>query len=133
MVPVRTCIGCRARVEQSKPFAGGALTGDVRSDGAAPAGASHTALRHEVVRLSLAAESRRGRDASDQKAEPAEIVLDLEQRAAGRGAWLHADRRCLDAAVKRKAFRRAFRRDVRTESVQRDFAARVLGERVQEH
>jgi len=41
--------------------------------------------------------------------EGARVVLDLE-RSGGRGAWLHREAGCLERAVKRRAFARAFRR-----------------------
>ena len=39
----------------------------------------------------------------------ARVVLDVK-RSGGRGAWLHGSGGCLDRAVKRRAFARAFRR-----------------------
>jgi uncharacterized protein len=38
-----------------------------------------------------------------------EIVPDIGQRLAGRGAYLHPSLACLDAALRRKAFPRALR------------------------
>ncbi|GAA1814192.1 YlxR family protein [Nesterenkonia flava] len=46
-----------------------------------------------------------------------EVRLDAARRMPGRGAWLHPQRECFEAAVKRKAFNRAFRRPVRTTSL----------------
>jgi uncharacterized protein len=54
-----------------------------------------------------------------------------ERKSGGRGAWLHADRACLERAQKRRAFGRAFRqtgvvappellRDVLTGSARKD-------------
>jgi uncharacterized protein len=40
------------------------------------------------------------------------VVPDPRRRLPGRGAWLHADIACLDLAVRRRAFSRAFRRRV---------------------
>jgi predicted RNA-binding protein YlxR (DUF448 family) len=37
------------------------------------------------------------------------VVVD-RVRAGGRGAWLHAERECLERAEKRRAFGRVFRR-----------------------
>jgi predicted RNA-binding protein YlxR (DUF448 family) len=62
--PIRTCIGCGARAEQS----------------------SLVRLRVVDGRVDLATRSR-----------------------GGRGAWLHPGDACLERAVKRKAFGRAFR------------------------
>ncbi len=39
----------------------------------------------------------------------ARVVLDVK-RSGGRGAWLHGSAGCLERAVKRRAFARAFRR-----------------------
>lgn len=41
-----------------------------------------------------------------------QLVLDAERRMPGRGAWLHPSSECFEAALKRKAFNRAFRRPV---------------------
>lgn len=41
--------------------------------------------------------------------EGARVVLDA-RRSGGRGAWLHREAGCLERAVKRRAFARAFRR-----------------------
>nr|WP_245530317.1 YlxR family protein [Cellulomonas flavigena] len=40
--------------------------------------------------------------------EPA-LVADERRRMPGRGAWLHPDQRCLELAVRRRAFGRALR------------------------
>lgn len=40
------------------------------------------------------------------------VVLDVDRRLPGRGAWLHPRRECLQIALKRKAFTRAFRKPV---------------------
>ncbi|HZM67030.1 MAG TPA: YlxR family protein [Nakamurella sp.] len=37
------------------------------------------------------------------------VVPDLRRRLPGRGAWLHPDEGCLDAAERRRAFGRALR------------------------
>ncbi|GAA4910311.1 YlxR family protein [Nesterenkonia massiliensis] len=50
-------------------------------------------------------------------AEGAQVVLDSARRKPGRGAWLHPRRECLDAALKRKAFSRAFRQQVATDQL----------------
>jgi len=43
-----------------------------------------------------------------------EAVPDLKRKLPGRGVWVTATQRALDAAIKRKAFARGFKRDVRT-------------------
>jgi uncharacterized protein len=42
-------------------------------------------------------------------ARDGEVVADDPAVAPGRGAWVHPDRDCVEAAVKRKAFGRALR------------------------
>jgi uncharacterized protein len=49
--------------------------------------------------------------------EGGEVVVDRE-RSGGRGAWLHPTAPCLERAMKRKVFGRAFR----TSSVRADLA-----------
>jgi len=39
----------------------------------------------------------------------AALVVDINRRMPGRGAWLHPDLHCLELAVKRRAFGRALR------------------------
>ncbi|THJ67734.1 YlxR family protein [Arthrobacter echini] len=50
-------------------------------------------------------------------------VIDERRRLSGRGAWLHPDPACLDLAVRRRAFNRAFRRPVDTAQFAVDFRA----------
>ncbi|TYC99098.1 YlxR family protein [Arthrobacter echini] len=50
-------------------------------------------------------------------------VIDERRRLSGRGAWLHPDPACLDTAVKRRAFNRAFRGPVDTAQFAVDFRA----------
>ncbi len=38
-----------------------------------------------------------------------DLAFDLRRRAAGRGAWLHPEPKCLDSAERRRAFARALR------------------------
>jgi predicted RNA-binding protein YlxR (DUF448 family) len=47
--------------------------------------------------------------------------LAVDRTAPGRGAWLCADTWdvCLDLAVRRRAFQRAFRSDIAAEAVER--------------
>jgi len=44
------------------------------------------------------------------------VAVDRERRG-GRGAWLHPSEECLDRAAKRRAFGRAFRREVVADAV----------------
>lgn len=52
-------------------------------------------------------------------------VVDRTGRLGGRGAWLHPTRECLDSALRRRAFRRAFRAVVDTEAVAPELDALV--------
>lgn len=45
------------------------------------------------------------------------VVLDEDRTLGGRGAWLHRTETCVDNAVRRRAFNRAFRAQVDFESV----------------
>jgi len=40
------------------------------------------------------------------------VVIDEKATQPGRGAWLHRSQECLDLAIKRRAFARAFRTSV---------------------
>ncbi len=46
---------------------------------------------------------------SEGEAEVAVLTPDPERRLPGRGAWLHPTNRCLDEAIRRRAFARALR------------------------
>ncbi len=50
--------------------------------------------RRELVRLRIEGER---------------VVIDLDRKGGGRGAWLHATRSCLEQAIRRRALARAFR------------------------
>ncbi|WP_306739500.1 YlxR family protein [Arthrobacter sp. B0490] len=50
-------------------------------------------------------------------------VIDERRRLSGRGAWLHPDPACMETAVKRKAFHRAFRGPVDTAQLAAGFQA----------
>ncbi|WP_081747697.1 YlxR family protein [Arthrobacter sp. Br18] len=75
--PVRTCVGCRKRADQSHLVR--VVTQDI--DG----------------KLS--------------------VVFDEHRRLSGRGAWLHPEPACMESAIKRKAFNRAFRGAVEIETL----------------
>lgn len=46
------------------------------------------------------------------------LVLDQRSVLPGRGAWLHHDPKCLSAALRKRAFARAFRGHVDTEQLE---------------
>ena len=46
-----------------------------------------------------------------------QLVLDPGRRMPGRGAWVHLSSECLETALKRRAFNRAFRRTVSTDGI----------------
>jgi predicted RNA-binding protein YlxR (DUF448 family) len=46
--------------------------------------------------------------AVDGNGDPA-VTVDQARKLPGRGAWLHPDLQCLDAAIRRRAFARALR------------------------
>ncbi|MHA7239183.1 YlxR family protein [Arthrobacter sp. TMS1-12-1] len=52
-------------------------------------------------------------------------VVDERRRLSGRGAWLHPDPACMETAVKRKAFNRAFRGPVDTAQLAASFHAHL--------
>ncbi|GAA4769494.1 YlxR family protein [Citricoccus nitrophenolicus] len=55
---------------------------------------------------------------------PRSVIPDWRRRMPGRGAWLHPDVACLQAALKRGAFNRAFRGRVEATSLAGLLAAR---------
>ncbi|WP_199276614.1 YlxR family protein [Arthrobacter sp. CAN_A2] len=52
-------------------------------------------------------------------------VIDERRRLSGRGAWLHPDPACMETAVKRKSFNRAFRGPVDTAQLAASFQAHL--------
>ncbi|MBE1524426.1 YlxR family protein [Nesterenkonia lutea] len=74
-------------------------------------GCRRQVAQDDVVRLALIA-------ADDAGPAPEQVVWDTARALPGRGAWLHPQRECFDAAVRRKAFNRAFRRSVETKNLQ---------------
>lgn len=65
-------------------------------------GCRRRAPASELARIVVAADAAGSDDVS-------RVVVDARRRLPGRGAWLHADAACLEAARKRNAFRRALR------------------------
>lgn len=57
------------------------------------------------------------RVASEPTGDGLRAVVDRTGRLGGRGAWLHPSHECLDTALRRRAFRRAFRAAVDTEGI----------------
>ena len=51
------------------------------------------------------------------------VVVDRAGRLGGRGAWLHPSHECLDTALRRRAFPRAFRAPVDTEGIAPELGA----------
>ena len=50
-------------------------------------------------------------------------AIDEHRRLSGRGAWLHPEPACMDMALRRKAFHRAFRSVVETGQLELQFHA----------
>lgn len=50
------------------------------------------------------------------------VIVDQYGRMPGRGAWLHSDPDCLEMAVRRRSFNRAFRAPVVSDSVKEFFS-----------
>ena len=69
-------------------------------------------LRDESTRTCVGCRQKAGRDALLRfvvAGHPPQVVPDVSRRASGRGASVHPRRRCLEAAVKSGALRRALR------------------------
>ncbi|KAA9393589.1 YlxR family protein [Kocuria coralli] len=60
------------------------------------------------------------------------VMIDEGRRLGGRGAWLHPTEQCLQNAVRRKAFNRAFRAPVDADAVVQTFR-QVASETAAEH
>lgn len=67
-------------------------------------GCKQRAIKTDLLRLVVVAD-----DEGSREGEAAHVVPDPSGRRLGRGASLHPDVRCLDLAVQRRAFPRAFR------------------------
>ncbi|MHA7246509.1 YlxR family protein [Arthrobacter tecti] len=80
-------------------------------------------LRHQPVRTCIGCRSR-----DDQASLVRWVVIDhggvnvaevdFRRRLVGRGAWLHSRPSCVELALKRKAFNRAFRGAAETRGVE---------------
>lgn len=85
-------------------------THSVPTEGSAPLRTCIGCRRHEdqnlLVRLAL-----------DPSTETRSVTVDLRRRLPGRGAWLHPATDCLQVALRRRAFHRAFRGPVETDSL----------------
>jgi predicted RNA-binding protein YlxR (DUF448 family) len=68
-------------------------------------GCRREVAQDKAIRLALTA-------AQNAETTPPLVVWDTDRALPGRGAWLHRQRECLETALKRKAFNRAFRRSV---------------------
>jgi uncharacterized protein len=68
-------------------------------------------LRHEPVRTCVACRTEAGKRAMVRIVRRADgsAAVDRTGHAAGRGAYLHADRACIEIARKRKALERALK------------------------
>jgi uncharacterized protein len=76
----------------------------------------------EAVRTCLGCRQRAPRPSLVRVvARDGRVVVDAAARLPGRGAWLHPDPGCLDAAVKRNAFGRALRTAITPESLRTKF------------
>ncbi len=53
------------------------------------------------------------------------VVVDPNCRTSGRGAWLHRNPGCLEMAVRRRSFNRAFRASVNSDRVMEFFQHNV--------
>ena len=67
-------------------------------------GCRNRAAAAELLRVVVAPDAI-GSDAAVAAVRP--IVPDPRRRSVGRGAWVHPDQRCVDLAVRRRAFARA--------------------------
>ncbi|MFI7484234.1 YlxR family protein [Kocuria sp. M1R5S2] len=63
------------------------------------------------------------RVATETTGDGPRAVVDRTGRLGGRGAWLHLSRECLDTALRRRAFGRAFRGPVDTGTVAAELEA----------
>ncbi|GAA4111688.1 YlxR family protein [Enteractinococcus coprophilus] len=77
---------------------------------------------HELMRLCIGCRTRENtanlvRVALDTTSDTRSLVLDKRRVLPGRGAWLHPDPKCFSIALQKRAFARAFRRQVDTEKI----------------
>ncbi len=64
--------------------------------------------------------------ALDPTTETRSVTVDLRRRLPGRGAWLHPDADCLQAALKRRALHRAFRGPVDADTLPGRFEQSIM-------
>ena len=84
---------------------------DKRTPGRTCVGCRRKCNKDELVRVVLCFGKKAG--------DPAGIALDTEGRMKGRGAYLCRKSECLELAVKKKAFNRAFQQVVSGEAVEK--------------
>jgi predicted RNA-binding protein YlxR (DUF448 family)/ribosomal protein L7Ae-like RNA K-turn-binding protein len=85
--------------------------------------------REEIARTCVGCRQKDDRDALLRFVafgEPPQVVPDVARRASGRGASVHPRRRCIEAAVKSGALRRALRADLKTDT--NELATWALGQ-----
>ncbi len=77
---------------------------------------------HEPVRLCIGCRTRENttnlvRVALDTTSDSRSLVIDERRVLPGRGAWLHRDPKCFSIALQKRAFARAFRGPVDSETI----------------
>lgn len=87
---------------------------------------------HEPVRLCIGCRTRENtnnlvRVALDTTSDTRSLVIDERRVLPGRGAWLHPDPKCFSTALRKRAFARAFRRQIDTENIAQGFEQLPLG------
>lgn len=81
---------------------------------------------HEPVRLCIGCRTREHatklvRVALETTSDTRSLVIDERRVLPGRGAWLHPDPKCFSNALRKRAFARAFRRQIDTEKLRAQF------------
>ena len=70
---------------------------------------STTSLRTCVGRRTVTSPDQLVRVTTESTAAGPRVVADLRRQLGGRGAWVHATPRCVDLAIRKRAFNRSFR------------------------